>query len=265
MIIGRYFLLCFAAHFVLGLLFSSSRFYDDDCNPQRHIVVVSGFGGRLWNKIRRRRGDRYQESPAGSTKVVVETTQDVLLGRRTVNNFEPVLPDGWEEILRQAVNAATYAPNHKRTEPWRFRLLGPESIRNVCEINSDLVTAKKGPEAGKKKLERWLTMPGWLVVTCQKSNDGDGAMLEPMSLARENYAACCCAVQNLCLYLHANGMGTKWTTGPVNFDSRFAEAVGFSPEEEYVVGTIWFGKPAGAEPSPPVKKLTLDDVLIRQK
>ena len=37
------------------------------------------------------------------------------------------------------------------------------------------------------------------------------------------------------------GMGTKWTTGPVNFDPGFADAVGFSPDEEYVVGTIWFG------------------------
>ena len=252
--IGRYLFLFFATHFVLGSLF----LLNDDRNPQRHIVV-SAFGGRrLWNKIRRREA-RQQKSPG-------PTVQDVLLGRRTINKFEPTLPDGWEETLKQAVNVATYAPNHKRTEPWRFRLLGPESIRKVCEINSDLVAAKKGPEAGKKKLDRWLAMPGWLVVTCQKSSDGDDddTMLQPMSLAREDYAACCCAVQNLCLSLHANGMGTKWTTGPVNFDSRFADAVGFSPEEEYVVGTIWFGTPAGAKPSPPIKKLTLDDVLIRQ-
>mmetsp|Transcript_48554 Transcript_48554/g.117457 ORF Transcript_48554/g.117457 Transcript_48554/m.117457 type:complete len:259 (-) Transcript_48554:115-891(-) len=256
--IGRYLVLCFATHFVLGSLFVSNY---DDRNPHR-LIVVSAFGGRLWNKIRRR-GAR-QISP-GTTVV---DAQDALLGRRTINNFEPTLPDEWEEMLRQAVNAATYAPNHKRTEPWRFRLLGPESIRTVCEINCDLVAAKKGTEAGKKKLDRWLAMPGWLVVTCQKSRDGDGdgddAMLQPMSLAREDYAACCCAVQNLCLSLHANGMGTKWTTGPVNFDSRFADAVGFLPEEEYVVGTIWFGTPTGAEPSPPIKKLALDDVLIRQ-
>jgi hypothetical protein len=38
--------------------------------------------------------------------------------------------------------------------------------------------------------------------------------------------------------------------------------VGFSPEKEYVVGTIWFGTPA-MEPSVPTKKLALEDVLIR--
>lgn len=185
----------------------------------------------------------------------------MILTRRTINNFEETLPQDWEKILHQAINAATYAPNHKRTEPWRFHLLGPESIQKVCELNAKLVSAENGPDAGEKKLQRWLAMPGWLVVTCQKGDGGDN-MLQPTSLAREDYAACCCAIQNLCLSLHANGMGTKWTTGPVNFDPGFAKAVGYSSDEEYVVGTIWFGTPS-MTPSTPLKKLRPENVLIR--
>ena len=187
---------------------------------------------------------------------------DVLVGRRTINDFEETLPKNWEKALEQAITAATYAPNHKRTEPWRFHLLGPESIRKVCELNAALVTQKKGEKAGDKKLQRWLKMPGWLVVTCQKK-EPDTNMLQPTSLAREDYAACCCAVQNLCLSLHAQGLGTKWTTGPVNFHPQFDAAIGLDAAEEYVVGTIWFGTPAAVPSSPPPKKLSLDDVLIR--
>lgn len=183
--------------------------------------------------------------------------------RRTINDFETDLPSGWEEALERAVMAAIHAPNHKRTEPWRFHLLGKDSVRKVCELNADLVSAKKGKEAGEKKLDRWLKMPGWLVVTCRKSDAGDSSMADPSGLAREDYAACCCAVQNLCLSLHAEGMGTKWTSGPVNFDERFADAAGFSGDEEYTVGTIWFGKPAKV-PVAPKKRLPLQDVLIRQ-
>jgi nitroreductase len=188
----------------------------------------------------------------------------VLLTRRTINEFELTFPDNWDATLQNAIQAATFAPNHKRTEPWRFHLLGPESIRKVCELNAKLISAGKGKEAGEKKLNRWLRVPGWMVVTCQRatSNGDEPSMLDPMSLAREDYAACCCAIQNFCLSLHANGMGTKWTTGPVNFDHGFADAVGFSPNEEYVVGTIWFGTPA-SEPTIPVKKLAMEDVLIR--
>jgi len=202
---------------------------------------------------------------AGATSKNAATASDLrqlLLSRRTVNSFDSKLPTGWEGAVKSAVHAATYAPNHKMTEPWRFHLLGPQAIRRVCELNAEIVSSTKGPEAGAKKLKRWLAMPGWLVVTCVRSNsDGAGSMENPNGIAREDYAACCCAVQNLCLSLHADGIGTKWTTGAVNFDPRFGEAVGL-PSNEYVIGTIWFGQ-AEKQPRAPLKKLSVDDVLCR--
>ena len=45
------------------------------------------------------------------------------------------------------------------------------------------------------------------------------------------------------------------------FDDRFRDIVGFS-SDEYTVGTLWFGT-ALQQPSPPMKKLALDDVLKR--
>ena len=185
----------------------------------------------------------------------------VLVERRTINDFEPTLPVGWEDALERAIVAATYAPNHKRTEPWRFHLLGTKAIERICKLNADIVTEKKGEAAGEKKLKRWLQMPGWLVVTCQKDPTSPSMDDDPAGLARENYAASCCAVQNLCLSLHADGIGTKWTSGPVNFYPAFAETVGLS-EDEYVVGTLWFGR-AEKIPEAPKKRLSMEEVLIR--
>ena len=182
-----------------------------------------------------------------------------ILTRRTINNFESTLPSNWEGALQKAIESAIHAPNHKRTEPWRFYLLGPQAIDKVCKLNADMVTSKKGVDAGEAKYQRWKDMPGWLVVTCRKSEDD---MNNPTSLAREDYAACCCAVQNICLSLHAQGMGTKWTTGAVNHEEGFAEAVGFDYSKEYTVGTVWFGNPVG-EPVTPGKKLGVDNVLVK--
>jgi nitroreductase len=179
----------------------------------------------------------------------------ILLTRRTVNKFLQHLPDNWETIVNRAIESAIHAPNHKRTEPWRFHLLGPHTIRRVCELNAAIVAEKKGEKAGQRKLERWLQMPGWVVVTC-KSNFDEKEMESmdiPSGLAREDYAACCCAVQNLCLSLHNAGLGTKWNTGTVNFDRRFHEILGFD-QGEYSVGTIWFGTPANNVDTPPRKK-----------
>jgi nitroreductase len=184
----------------------------------------------------------------------------ILQSRRTINSFLTELPNDWESTLSSAIQSAVHAPNHKRTEPWRFHLLGNETIQKVCELNAAIVTKKKGDKAGKKKLERWLQMPGWLVVTCKTSGSNE-SMDQPASLEREDYAACCCAVQNLCLSIHSAGMGTKWTTGPVNFDPRFGEIVGLD-ENEYVVGTIWFGTPEKL-PDAPGKKKIMEDVLVK--
>lgn len=199
----------------------------------------------------------------GSADSSREDFDTMLQTRRTINNFLPDLPNNWEQTLQQAIQSAIHAPNHKRTEPWRFHLLGPVTIRQVCELNASIVAEKKGEKAGEKKLERWLQMPGWVVVTCQTA-DSSGSMKKPSSVEREDYAACCCAVQNLCLSLHNAGMGTKWGTGSVNFDSRFEKIVGLA-EGEYVVGTIWFGTPEKAAPDAPAKKRSMEDVFIKHE
>jgi nitroreductase len=187
----------------------------------------------------------------------------ILQTRRTINKFLPNLPDDWEQSLKDAIKSAIYAPNHKRTEPWRFHLLGPETIRKICELNASIVAKKKGEKAGEKKLKRWLEMPGWVVVTCE-TKDGEGNMDKASGVDREDYAACCCAVQNLCLSLHNSGMGSKWTTGSVNFDPRFGEIVGLE-EKEYVIGTIWFGTPQKASIAMPPKNRSVEDVIITHK
>ena len=197
-----------------------------------------------------------------STKAPPDDLDTILRKRRTINNFEPNLPEDWEQTLETAIESATYAPNHKRTEPWRFHILGPKAIREICELNAEIVSKKKGEKAGQRKLERWLTMPGWVVVTCVKGEDDKNQSMEvPSSLAREDYAACCCAVQNLCLSLHNAGYGTKWTTGSVNFDPRFNAILKLEEDREYVVGTIWFGVPTKTPEAPP-KKLGTKGVII---
>ena len=60
---------------------------------------------------------------------------------------------------------------------------------------------------------------------------------------REDYAACAAAIQNLMLYLWKAGVGSKWTTGDITRDARFADVIGFDEAEEFVVGLVWYGYP----------------------
>ena len=173
---------------------------------------------------------------------------EVLRGRRTINLYLQTAIPG--ELVREAVEAATWAPNHHVTEPWHFYLLGDDAIEKCLDLCQDIVTQKKGEEAGRFKAQSWSEKPGWLVVTCR--HEGDELR------SKEDYAACAAAVQNFMLYLRKAGVGSKWTTGDITRDSRFAEIVGFDASEEYVVGLIWYGYP---KVTPSQSRKPLDDVL----
>lgn len=160
--------------------------------------------------------------------------RQVMLGRRTVGSFRPELPP--RETIVSAIEAATWAPNHRKTEPWRFHLLGPQTVRQTIELNCELVGRAKGAAAAESKRKSWSAVPGWLAISCALAGD---------ALTREeDYAACCCAAQNLALALWAEGIGTKWSTGEVIRDSRFLQLLGLSPETSRVVGLFWYGYPA---------------------
>ena len=157
----------------------------------------------------------------------------VLRGRRTIGAFRPEMPPA--EVIDTALELATWAPNHRKTEPWRFYRLGPQTATAVSNLNAALVAEKKGADAGEAKRKQWSAIPGWLVITCCKSDDS--------LLQQEDYAACCCAVQNFTLALWSAGIGTKWSTGDVTRHVDFARLVGIDLSREFVVGLIWYGYP----------------------
>lgn len=173
---------------------------------------------------------------------------EILRGRRTINLYlQTPVP---EELVEEAIESATWAPNHHVTEPWRFYLLGRETIDKCLELVRDIVTQKKDAKAAAFKANSWSEKPGWLVVTCRTSADE--------LLQREDYAACCAATQNFMLHLWKAGVGSKWTTGDITRDPRFFDILGVDEDKEFVVGMIWYGYP---KLTPEQSRRGLDAVL----
>jgi len=175
---------------------------------------------------------------------------EVLRGRRTVNFYlQTPVPD---ELVRDAIEVATWAPNHHVTEPWRFILPGERTVREILDLCQRVVTGRKGAELGLHKRESWAEKPGWLIVTCQRSDDE--------LRQNEDYAACSAAVQNFMLYLWKAGVGSKWSTGDITRDPRFFEIIGVEESEAFVVGLIWFGFP---KLTPAQSRKGLPEVLVQ--
>ena len=98
------------------------------------------------------------------------TIEQLITGRRTIYDFKPG-PVPPADLLRKAIAAARWAPNHRLTEPWHFYLLGPETIRAVIQLNTDIGIKKHGEKEALEKQQRWSAIPGWLVLTCDRSDD----------------------------------------------------------------------------------------------
>ena len=178
--------------------------------------------------------------------------QDLVRSRRTIHQFKPgLLPD--ESVLRAALELATWAPNHYLTQPWRFYLLGGQGKERICLLNAELVREKQGERAAQVKLRRWREIPGWLALTCLKSDDA--------VTMQENYASCCCVAQNLALLLWDKGIGMKWSTGAVTRAREFYRILGADPEQEDLVGLFWYGFPAAV---PAAERPPLEQFLKKQ-
>jgi nitroreductase len=171
--------------------------------------------------------------------------------RRTVKLFlqRPVN----RQLVLDAIEVARWAPNHHVTEPWHFYVLGPETIAEAVELTRVVTTERKGEKMGDFKAASAAERPGWLVVTCRVTDDE--------LMQREDYASCACAIQNLMLYLSAAGVASKWSTGAITRDDRFLRLLGINPEEEFVVGLIWYGY---AKVTPAQRRRDVADIVTER-
>jgi nitroreductase len=145
---------------------------------------------------------------------------DAIRGRRTHKAFapEPVPRAALEELF----DLARFAPNHHLTQPWRFRVLGPEALARL--------KAAAGPTEAPK-LDRAPT----LVVASARLT---GAQQQD----EEDVCATAAAVYAVLLGAYARGLATYWRTPAVLRTREGREAVGV-PDGERVLGLIHLGRP----------------------
>jgi nitroreductase len=162
--------------------------------------------------------------------------EDAIRSRRTHKQYgrEPV--DG--ATLADLLDLARYAPNHHLTQPWRFRVLGPETRRRVEEL------------AGEKEAAKLRRAPTLVLATAVLSGD------PPTD--EEDLHATAAAVYAVLLGATARGLASYWRTPACFREPPVREALGLAGNER-VVALIHLG-PRVSEP--PVKaRAALDEVL----
>src|SRR3954468_2777914 len=154
--------------------------------------------------------------------------EEAIRTRRTHKAYtrEPVDRATLDELFE----LARWAPNHNLTNPWRFRVVGAETLEQLKQAAG----AESAP-----KLDRAPTL-----VVASATQIGDDPIRD-----QEDMNAAAAAVYILLLAAHARGLAGYWRTPEVlrTPEGRQAAQV---PADEKVLGLVYLGHPCQDKPAP---------------
>lgn len=157
------------------------------------------------------------------------------------------------DLVHRLCELAQWAPNHKRTWPWRFALVEGEARTRLGEVIAQAMELHGDPpEKVAKARTKYLRTPATLVVGAA---EGDS----PMRSA-ENRDAVAAGIQNLLLAATSAGLATYWGSCPKGAESAVTELCGWE-SGTHVSALIylgWASSPVAApeRPDPPITFLS---------
>lgn len=179
---------------------------------------------------------------------------EALATRRTAGTFGPGCPP--RETIARLIEAATWAPNHRMTQPWRFYVLGPQARQGYAELKAGMKAANVEAESAaaavrEKVLHDTLAIPAFVVVAVEESSD-DARVRE------ENLFATFMGIENLLLGAESMGLSGYIHTGSILQRPELRELLGV-PASERLVAVLDLGEAAdrpAPKPRTPAEELT---------
>ena len=163
------------------------------------------------------------------------TLQNLIASRRSVfpsqYNDQPIS----EAEIKTMLAAANWAPTHRRTEPWRFKVLQGEAKTNLGQFMSKKYreTTAKFSEMKFKKISQKMDQSAVVIAICMQRDEKESVP------EWEEIAAVAMAVQNMWLVAHELGIGTYWSS-PSTI-AQMHELFDFNPGER-CLGFFYMGK-----------------------
>lgn len=157
---------------------------------------------------------------------------DLIQNRRTIHHFKPDLVP--QAFIEKALKLTVFSPNHHHTQPCRFYLLGDNHKTTFLQYAAQEFSTRD-PQSAEKKLNRWKTIPGWVLAT-RKIQEDD-------KTAHEDYATLSIALYIMMQSLTEDGIGSKWSTGSLLFKNEVYDIFNIDPQKEVIEGLFWYGYP----------------------
>jgi nitroreductase len=152
-------------------------------------------------------------------KFSIEETNALIRNRRSIypTSYSDVPVD--ENIIRDMLANANWAPTHKLTEPWRFVVFQKEGLKKLAKFQSELYKelSTKAGNFDESKFEKLATKPmmaSHIIAICMKRNEKE---LVP-----------------------AYGVGCYWGSGGVTYKTEANAFFGLGPNDK-LLGFMYIG------------------------
>lgn len=142
-----------------------------------------------------------------------------------------------DEIVWQLLENASWAPNHKHTEPWHFTIFTGEGLKRFAAFQAERYQQTAGGKFRQDKYDKLLQNPlkasHIIAIILRRSTTTDIPEMEEI-------AAVSCAVENIYLSVTAYGLGGYWSTGGPTYDPAARQFFGLN-EGDKLMGFFYLG------------------------
>jgi nitroreductase len=152
------------------------------------------------------------------------------------------------DVIEAVIAAATWAPNHYLTNPWRFVILTGEArtrlgeaMARACRKRLDDPDSVEAVPLLEKERRKPLRAPVIIAVAVVPSD-------LPKSLEIEEVAAGAAGVQNMLLAAHSLGLGAMWRTGWPAYDPEIKQFLQL-PATAHLLAFVYLGYPEPGNPT----------------
>lgn len=168
---------------------------------------------------------------------------DAIRTRRSVKIFKDTEPLD-RKTVESLIEAATWAPNHYFTEPWKFFVVQGEGRKQLSDVMKKWAVEKaddpESPEAEKRIMKiaaKPLLAPTIIIAVLSRDLDNKKAIYT------EDVCAVAAAVQNMLLEAHSRGIGAIWKSGPAYHAEPVKDFFNLRQDEE-ILGAVFLGESA---------------------
>lgn len=170
------------------------------------------------------------------SKILPEQINELIKNRRSIfpkSYIDKPIP---KEIIQQVLENANWAPTHKLTEPWRFKVFRGDALaklgQQLSEVYKTITPAEKFSEMKYKKPQKKAALSDTMIAICMQRDPKESIP------EWEEVAAVGAAVQNMYLTCTAYDIGCYWSSpGTIKYLDEFLKL----KEGEKCLGFLYMG------------------------